>query len=114
MDFRPATADDAPAIGTLAWFLLVFFVFQMLTSATEEIGWRGYLLEKLLPGRNFWDAGWMLGWVWAGWHLPVVIFIFMQQGMTLAPIIGHLAAMEILDNARVDLLSDFRVERFLK
>ena len=84
-------ADDAPAIGTLAWFLLVFFVYQMLTSATEEIGWRGYLLEKLLPGRNFWDAGWMLGFVWAGWHLPVVIFIFMQQGMVLAPIIGSLA-----------------------
>jgi membrane protease YdiL (CAAX protease family) len=84
-------ADDAPAIGTLAWFLLAFFVYQMLTSATEEIGWRGYLLEKLLPGRNFWDAGWMLGFVWAGWHLPVVIFIFMQQGMVLAPIIGSLA-----------------------
>ena len=84
-------ADDAPAIGTLAWFLVVFFVFQILTSATEEIGWRGYLLEKLLPGRNFWDAGWLLGWVWAGWHLPVVIFIFMQQGMALAPIIGSLA-----------------------
>ena len=84
-------ADDAPAIGTLAWFLLAFFVYQMLTSATEEIGWRGYLLEKLLPGRDFWDAGWMLGFVWAGWHLPVVIFIFMQQGMVLAPIIGSLA-----------------------
>ncbi|HEY5652296.1 MAG TPA: CPBP family intramembrane glutamic endopeptidase, partial [Acidimicrobiia bacterium] len=53
--------------------------------------WRGYLLEKLLPGRDFWDAGWMLGFVWAGWHLPVAIFIFMQQGMVFAQIIGSLA-----------------------
>jgi glycine/D-amino acid oxidase-like deaminating enzyme len=36
----------------------------------------------------------------------------MHSGATLAPIIGHLAAMEILDSVRVDLLSDFRYERF--
>jgi membrane protease YdiL (CAAX protease family) len=83
--------DDAPGVGTLAWFLLAFFVYEMLTSATEEIGWRGYLLEKLLPGRDFWDAGWLLGWVWAAWHLPVLLFIFLQQGMIHVQIIGSAA-----------------------
>ena len=45
--------------------------------------------------------------------MPGIYLASMHSGVTLAPIIGHLAAMEILDNARVDLLSDFRVERFL-
>jgi glycine/D-amino acid oxidase-like deaminating enzyme len=35
----------------------------------------------------------------------------MHSGVTLAPIIGHLAAMEILDGVRVDALADFRLER---
>lgn len=45
--------------------------------------------------------------------MPGIYLASMHSGVTLAPIVGHLAAMEILDNARVDLLSDFRVERFL-
>ncbi len=51
------TADitlDLPGAGTVLVFLTVLFVFQMLTSGTEEIGWRGHLNEKLRHGRNFW------------------------------------------------------------
>ncbi|MGZ8725422.1 MAG: CPBP family intramembrane glutamic endopeptidase, partial [Aeromicrobium sp.] len=59
-------------------------------SGTEEIGWRGYLTEKLLPGRGFWDAGWLVGVVWAVWHLPVATMIFMQQGMVHFQIAGSL------------------------
>ncbi len=44
---------------------------------------------------------------------PGVYLASMHSGVTLAPIIGHLAAMEILDGVSVDLLSDFRVERIL-
>jgi glycine/D-amino acid oxidase-like deaminating enzyme len=35
-----------------------------------------------------------------------------HSGVTLAPIIGELAAIELLDDARVDLLAPFRLERF--
>ncbi|MGI9262649.1 MAG: NAD(P)/FAD-dependent oxidoreductase, partial [Woeseiaceae bacterium] len=44
---------------------------------------------------------------------PRVYLASMHSGVTLAPIVGHLAAMEILDRVRVDLLDEFRVERFL-
>jgi glycine/D-amino acid oxidase-like deaminating enzyme len=44
---------------------------------------------------------------------PRVYLASMHSGVTLAPIVGHLAAMEILDRVRIDLLGDFRVERFL-
>ena len=83
-------AADGPTAARLGLFLVVFLVFQMLTSGTEEVGWRGYLLEKLLPGRNLWDAGWAVGVPWALWHLPIVIMLFAQQGMPPAAIIGSL------------------------
>jgi glycine/D-amino acid oxidase-like deaminating enzyme len=36
----------------------------------------------------------------------------MHSGVTLAPLVGRLAAMEILDGVRVQLLEPFRLERF--
>lgn len=84
-------SSDAPTVGRLIPFLFVFFVYQMVTSGTEEIGWRGYLVPKMLVGRNFWDAGWTIGFVWAAWHLPVVVMIFAQQGMVPVQIMGSLA-----------------------
>jgi len=44
---------------------------------------------------------------------PGLYLAAMHSGVTLAPIVGHLAAMEILDGVRVQLLNDFRFERFL-
>jgi len=88
-------AADAPGVGTLLLFLLVFFVVQMVTSGTEEVGWRGYLTHTLLPGRGYWDTGWAVGPVWAVWHYPVVIQIFLAQGMQPAAIVGSLAGFSI-------------------
>lgn len=88
-------APDAPGPGGVLAFLAVFFVVQMLTSGTEEVGWRGYLNEKLRTGRDFWDTGWAVGIPWAAWHLPIVTMIFVQQGMVAAQIIGSLAGFGI-------------------
>ena len=88
-------AADRPGAGTLLLFLLVFFVVQMVTSGTEEVGWRGYLTHTLLPGRGYWDTGWAVGPVWAIWHFPVVIQIFLAQGMQPAAIVGSLAGFSI-------------------
>jgi glycine/D-amino acid oxidase-like deaminating enzyme len=35
-----------------------------------------------------------------------------HSGVTLAPIIGELAAIELLDGVKVDLLAPYRLERF--
>lgn len=88
-------ADDAPGVGTLLLFLLVLFAVQLVTSGTEEVGWRGYLTHTLLPGRGYWDAGWAVGPVWAVWHYPVVIQIFLAQGLAPAAIVGSLAGFSI-------------------
>ena len=43
---------------------------------------------------------------------PNLYIACMHSGMTMAPIIGQLAATEILDRAEIDLLSTFRLSRF--
>jgi len=46
-----------------------------------------------------------------GRNAPNIYFATMHSGVTLAPIVGRLAAEEILDGIRVDALDDFRPER---
>ncbi len=45
----------------LAWFVL---------ALGEEIGWRGYVLPKLMGPRAFLPAASILGAVWCVWHYP--------------------------------------------
>ena len=44
--------------------------------------------------------------------VPNLYIALMHSGITLAPVIGELATMEILDAARVDILEHYRPERF--
>lgn len=88
-------APDAPTGGTLALFFLAFFVFQMLTSGTEEVGWRGYLNEKLRRGRNFWETGVAVSLPWAVWHYPIVVIMFAQQDMPFAAILFNLVGFTV-------------------
>ena len=46
--------------------------------------------------------------------VPNLYVALMHSGITLAPLIGELATMEILDGARVDILDHYRPERFSK
>ncbi len=43
---------------------------------------------------------------------PNLYVAAMHSGMTMAPIIGQFASIEILDSARVDMLAPYRPERF--
>ncbi len=56
--------------------LPIYLVYQIVTSGTEEFGWRGYLLPKFLEEDNAVEAGWKSGWVWAIWHFPLVIYLY--------------------------------------
>lgn len=44
--------------------------------------------------------------------VPNLYIALMHSGVTLAPLIGELATMEIVDDARVETLSPFRPARF--
>lgn len=52
--------------------LTVLTVVGMLTAAGEEIGWRGYMLTRLVEARLPRPVL-LSGLVWAAWHLPLIL-----------------------------------------
>jgi len=48
--------------------------------AKEEIGWRGFALDRLLSRHNDLVASLILGVVWALWHLPLWFMTGTSQG----------------------------------
>jgi len=53
--------------------ILALQLLLPLSGPWEELGWRGYLLPRLLGRWNPWTASFALGLVWAIWHLPVFV-----------------------------------------
>ncbi len=54
--------------------VIVFFFFAIVDGPIgEEIGWRGFLLPRLLEKRGVIYASVVVGLVWFVWHLPLYI-----------------------------------------
>lgn len=51
--------------------LLPSLFFATLPPLLEELGWRGYALDRLQLNRSALGASLILGVVWAVWHLPL-------------------------------------------
>ena len=67
-----------PAFGTTS--LIVMLIGVLLSTpvqAGEEIGWRGFMLQRLAPRMGFAWASLLVGVTWAAWHLPM---FFMPGG----------------------------------
>lgn len=68
---------EVSALGGGAWeigrLVLVVFSINLLFGGSlgEEIGWRGFLLPRLLRTHSPFAASVMLGVVWALWHAPI-------------------------------------------
>ncbi len=75
-------------------------------------GLRGVAVERITLGRRVMpvDEFPIVGFA-AG--CPNLYIAAMHSGVTLAPLIGQLAAQEILDDARVSLLEPYRPSRFI-
>jgi membrane protease YdiL (CAAX protease family) len=81
---------EAPDIPNtqMAWLALygVTFLFAPIINSVfgfgEELGWRGYLLPKLMP-LGKWKAYVLLAIIWAAWHFPMIWVGFMYPGYPL-------------------------------
>jgi len=67
----------APDMQWPVWqIVLVVFILgpvqNIIFGFGEEFGWRGYLLNKLLPG-GLWYAILVSGIIWGLWHAPVIM-----------------------------------------
>lgn len=72
------------AAGAAAGAVAVYFVSNLITSGTEEFGWRGYLHPELRRHeRTFWGPAWKGGLVWAVWHYPLMLILYWQLGFVM-------------------------------
>src|SRR5260370_26335204 len=63
------TAPMAAFALLLAMRLIIGVPIAALAAAGEEIGWRGYMLTRLIEG-GVPRPVFVSGLIWAGWHLP--------------------------------------------
>lgn len=72
---RTALSPGLVVAAQLASTPVVAFVPNGLLTFGEELGWRGYLLPRLLP-LGQWPALLIVGAVWGLWHAPVLLLGF--------------------------------------
>jgi len=62
------------------WQLLVFLLTLLVGGPlTEELGWRGFALDRLQARWNAFPTSLILGSIWALWHLPLFFTPRMPQ-----------------------------------
>jgi CAAX protease family protein len=66
-------------------FLVVFFLGGPLG---EELGWRGYALERLQSNFSYRDTNLILGFLWGLWHLP--LFFINNTPQVEIPLLGFM------------------------
>lgn len=70
---------DGQMVAALAPVDLLIFPVSFLTTAlikgplTEEIGWRGFALPRMLESQRPLQASLALGLIWFTWHLPLLL-----------------------------------------
>jgi membrane protease YdiL (CAAX protease family) len=70
---------DSPVVVALTTIDLLVFTVSLLTTAlirgplTEEIGWRGFALPRMLGTMSPLGASLALGLIWFTWHLPLLL-----------------------------------------
>lgn len=82
-------------------FGMTLFVAQLgsllplliLGPLSEEIGWRGYALERLQTRWNALTSSLIVGLVWALWHLPLFMMVGTSQHELGVPFIGFLVGL---------------------
>jgi membrane protease YdiL (CAAX protease family) len=74
---RDSTVSDALRSSRSAlsvWFFVSQFVFVIPFAVAEELGWRGFLLPRLMhSGIGEWQALAATGAVWGAWHAPLIV-----------------------------------------
>jgi hypothetical protein len=93
-----ATGQEIPTIPPPYIVLPGLFMAAMTGGALlnglfcfgEELGWRGYLLPKLLPLGKI-KTHLLMGTIWSLWHLPLVLVGFVYPGQPIWGVIAFTA-----------------------
>lgn len=78
------SVDTAVSYVTYPLTIIPFVIVTMIYGPLpEELGWRGYALDRLQRKWNALSSSFILGVIWAVWHLP----IFFMHGSLLSEVI---------------------------
>ena len=70
-----------------------FLPLLIIGPLSEEIGWRGYALERLQTRWNALTSSLIVGLVWALWHLPLFMMLGTSYHESGDPFIGFMIKM---------------------
>jgi uncharacterized protein len=76
----------------LALFATMLFVFAI----PEELGWRGYVLPKLLKARSPLAAGRLIGVLWGSLHLALILPGMMLEGAQALAVVLEVTGVSVL------------------
>ena len=84
-----------PDLGVAAWFL-----WFLTSGCGEELGWRGFALPRLQRTHSAAFSSLLVAIVWAGWHLPALLYLpsYAAIGLRILPgfFLGILAGSIVL------------------
>ena len=101
--------SPAKPVGVTLLALFVYFISNLLTSGTEEFGWRGALYAHLREkDADLWSVSWKGGLIWAVWHYPMMIILYWGQSpfVVVPSLIGFTAGI-----VAMTYISNFIFER---
>jgi glycine/D-amino acid oxidase-like deaminating enzyme len=102
LDFGPSPAEDATKEKGEAFLSKMAAVLPQLAKASIEKVTLGF---RPLPKDSYPIVGFPQ-------RRPDIYLAVMHSGVTLGPLVGRLASLEILDGVRVEPLEPYRLERF--
>jgi uncharacterized protein len=72
--YHHALTLPTPGDHLSSWLQITFI--SALYFVTEELGWRGFLLPRVLSHQKWIPSAFIVGLIWAIWHYPLWIFSY--------------------------------------
>ena len=88
-----------PTIQLAPWSLpeyVIIGVFILIGAVTEELGWRGYALPRLLASRSALSAALFIGVIWGIVHLGLILPGQMNAGSHWLPSILYIIGLSVI------------------
>ena len=88
-----------PSIKLNGWSLpeyIIIGIFILIGAVTEELGWRGYALPRLLASRSALSSALLIGVIWGIVHLGLILPGQMNAGSHWLPSLLYIVGLSVI------------------